>query len=225
MDTRVDALRRWQGRDADREGSAADQLRALYESALASSMLRDWSRADARFAGALAIARASPNSSARAERAVALMQAQSLLDRGAPAQAAEAMKAYAGDGSRPSLLLDAQVALIATPAVTPESDRLKATRRRCRPGSRSIPTTRSPGARSARPGAGSACRCARSAPMPSRAMRSATCSARSTGCAPASASPAAAARSISSTPRCSTRACARSRRSARQILATSTPAR
>ena len=39
------------------------------------------------------------------------MQAQSLLDRGAPAQAAEAMKPYAGDGSRPSLLLDAQVAL------------------------------------------------------------------------------------------------------------------
>ena len=48
-----------------------------------SSLLRDWARADAAFADALAIARGSPNSSARAERAVVLMQAQSLLDRGA----------------------------------------------------------------------------------------------------------------------------------------------
>lgn len=126
MDPRVDALRRWQSRDADREGNAADKLRALSESALASSLLRDWARADTAFAGALAIVRASPNSSARAERAVVLMQAQSQLDRGAPAQAAETMKAYATDGSRPSLLLDAQIALIATPAITPESAALKA---------------------------------------------------------------------------------------------------
>jgi predicted Zn-dependent protease len=126
MDTRVDALRRWQGRDADRDGSAVDKLRAQTESALASSLLRDWARADAAFAGALAIVRASPNSSARAERAVVLMHAQSQLDRAAAAQAAETMKAYVGDGSRPSLLLDAQIALIATPAVSPESATLKA---------------------------------------------------------------------------------------------------
>ena len=126
MDPRVDALRRWQERDADREGSAADRLRALTESALASSMLRDWARADAAFAGALAIVRASPNSSARAERAVVLMQAQSQLDRGAPASAAATMKPYANDGSRPSLLLDAQIALIATPAVSPDDATLKA---------------------------------------------------------------------------------------------------
>ena len=99
MDTRVDALRRWQSRDADREGNAADKLRASTESALASSLLRDWSRADTSFASALAIVRASPNSGARAERAVVLMQAQSQLDRGAPAQAAETMKAYAADGA------------------------------------------------------------------------------------------------------------------------------
>jgi predicted Zn-dependent protease len=89
MDKRVDALRRWQGRDADVEGSAADKLLNLYESAEASSLLRDWARADAAFAKALAITRASPNSSTRAERAVALTQAQSLLDRGAPAKAKE----------------------------------------------------------------------------------------------------------------------------------------
>ena len=46
-----------------------------------STLLRDWARADAAFAAALGIVRASPNSSARAERAVVLMQAQSLLDR------------------------------------------------------------------------------------------------------------------------------------------------
>jgi predicted Zn-dependent protease len=126
MDTRVDALRRWQARDADREGTGADRLRALTESALASSLLRDWARADTAFAGALAIVRAGPASSPRAERAVVLMQAQSQLDRGAPALAAETMKSYAADGSRPSLLLGAQITLIATPTVAPENAALKA---------------------------------------------------------------------------------------------------
>jgi beta-barrel assembly-enhancing protease len=126
MDPRVDALRRWEARDADKDGNAADQLRAASESAQAASLLRDWARADASFATALAIVRASPNSSARAERAVVLLHAQALLDRGAVAQATETMKAYAKDGSRPSLLLEAQIALIATPAVTPDSAVLKA---------------------------------------------------------------------------------------------------
>jgi len=126
MDKRVDALRRWQGRDVDSEGSAADKLLNLYESAEASTLLRDWARADAAFAKALAITRTSPNSSVRAERTVALTQAQSLLDRGAPAKAREAMRAYAGDGSRPSMLLSAQVALAELPAVTPDSAELKA---------------------------------------------------------------------------------------------------
>ena len=116
MDTRVDALRRWQARDADRDGAAADKLRALDgERARRRACCATGRAPTRRSPAALAIVRASPNSSARAERAVVLMQAQSLLDRGAPAQAAEAMKAYAGDGSRPSLLLDAQIALLATP--------------------------------------------------------------------------------------------------------------
>ena len=126
MDKRVDALRRWQGRDVDSEGSAADKLLNLYESAEASTLLRDWARADAAFAKALAITRTSPNSSVRAERAVALTQAQSLLDRGAPGKARELMRPYAGDGSRPVLLLSAQVALGEIPAVTPDSTELKA---------------------------------------------------------------------------------------------------
>ncbi len=110
----------------NREGSATDKLLNLYESAFASSLLRDWARADAAFAKALAITRASPNSSPRAERAVALTQAQSLLDRGAPGRAMEAMHAYASDGSRPVLLLSAQIALAEVPTVTPDSAELRA---------------------------------------------------------------------------------------------------
>ena len=125
MDRRVDALRRWQGRDAEVEGGAVEKLLNLCESAQASSLLRDWARADAAFAKALAITRASPNSSARAERAVALLQAQSLLDRGAPGKAREAMRSWAGDGSRPVLLLSAQIALAEIVAVTPDSGELK----------------------------------------------------------------------------------------------------
>ena len=126
MDKRVDALRRWQSRDAEAEGSAADRLLNLSESAQASSQLRDWSRADAAFAKALAITRASPNSSARAERAVALLQAQSLVDRGAPGKARELMKPWAADGSRPVLLLSAQIALAEAAPVTPDSTELRA---------------------------------------------------------------------------------------------------
>ena len=124
MDPRTDALRRWQGRDADRDGSAADKVRAASESAIASSMLRDWARADAAFATARAVAHATPGS-ARAERAVALMQAQSLVDRGAATPAADAMKAYANDGSRPTLLLESEIALRTTPATAPDNAALK----------------------------------------------------------------------------------------------------
>ena len=90
MDTRVDALRRWQARDADRDGSAADKLRAAYESALASSLLRDWARADASFAGRrCAIARAQPEQQ-RARRA-----------RGRPDAGAVAARSRRGRARRP----------------------------------------------------------------------------------------------------------------------------
>ena len=69
-DTRVDALRRWQGQDADVQSSATEKLLALAASAQASSLLRDWARADAAFARALALVRkaaltAAPAPSAR----------------------------------------------------------------------------------------------------------------------------------------------------------------
>ena len=125
-DPRVDALRRWQGQDADVQSSTADKLLAVSASAQASSLLHDWSRADAAYAKALALVRGSPSSSARAERAIVLLHAQSLLDRGEPAQAAETMRAYANETSRPALLLESQIALAEAPPLDPSNAVLKA---------------------------------------------------------------------------------------------------
>ena len=127
-DPRVDALHRWQAQDieAQSQSSAQDKLLALAASAQASSQLRDWSRADAAFAKSLAIVRGSPTSSARAVRAILLLEAQSQLDRGNPAQAAEAMQPYARDASRPTLLLEAQIALAEAPQSAPGNPTLTA---------------------------------------------------------------------------------------------------
>jgi beta-barrel assembly-enhancing protease len=125
-DPRVDALRRWQNQDADVQASTNDKLLALAASAQASSLLHDWARADTSYAKALGIVRGGPNSSARAERALVLLQAQSLLDRREPARAAETMKAYANETSRPALLLEAQIALAEAPALDPGNAALKA---------------------------------------------------------------------------------------------------
>jgi predicted Zn-dependent protease len=128
MDTRVDALRRWQALDADRgSASVADKLASAYESALGSTLLRDWARADASIAVALNIVRTSPRSDARAERAVALLNAQSLLARGDVVKANAALLPYAGDGSRPVLLLTTQAVLAeaAADAARPDGAALK----------------------------------------------------------------------------------------------------
>lgn len=140
MDTRVDALRRWQALDG--EGSAAsatlgERFADAYSSALASSLLRDWARADASMARALALAHggatsvasiddvaatgALPQRDARAERAVALLKVESFLQRGEPAQAQATLAPWtrsvgpvaadAATTSRPVMLLDAQIAL------------------------------------------------------------------------------------------------------------------
>lgn len=132
MDTRVDALRRWQALDG--EGTAASATLAerfadAYSSALASSLLRDWPRADASMARALGLAHggtatpgaARPQADLRAERAVALLTVESLLKRGAPEQAQAALVPLtktigpvASDSatpSRPVMLLTAQIAL------------------------------------------------------------------------------------------------------------------
>ena len=112
MDPRNDALRRRQSRDADGTGpSVADKLSAAYESALASTLLRDWARADASLDKALALVRASPRSDARAERAVVLLVVESMLERGDPARAEIALQPHAAEPTRPVTLLNARIAL------------------------------------------------------------------------------------------------------------------
>jgi beta-barrel assembly-enhancing protease len=114
MDPRFDALRRWQALDGDRVASTpADKLLSAYSSALASTLLRDWSRADASIVVASGLVRGS---SPRAERAVVLLTVQSLLARGDVARAIAALAPYQSDGSRPVLLLETQATLAANEA-------------------------------------------------------------------------------------------------------------
>jgi predicted Zn-dependent protease len=127
MDARFDALHRWQALDGDRVATAtADKLANAYESALASTLLRDWARADASIAVAAQLVRGASPPDARAERDVALLNVQSLLARGDVNRATAALAPYASDGSRPTLLLAAQAALaIAPPAPAPDNALLR----------------------------------------------------------------------------------------------------
>jgi predicted Zn-dependent protease len=131
MDTRFDALRRWQALDGDRVASTpSEKLASAYSSALASTLLRDWARADASLVVALALARggAAPTDArgeARAERAVLLLKVQSLLARGDATGALAALEPIQADGSRPVLLLATQAALIASPGSAPNYALLK----------------------------------------------------------------------------------------------------
>jgi predicted Zn-dependent protease len=125
MDTRVDALRRWQAQDAPMpSASATERLAAAYSSALASTLLRDWVRADAALATAQALVRSPGNSAgndastARAARDVTLLAAQSLLERGEPARAAAVLQPVASDVSRPVTLMKVQIALAAAGPAT-----------------------------------------------------------------------------------------------------------
>jgi predicted Zn-dependent protease len=113
MDTRNDALRRWQMLDADNTASnVADKLAGAYESALASTLLRDWTRADASLAKALALVQGSPRSDARAERAVVLLIAQSQLERGDTLRAERTLQPYAAENARPVALFSGRIALV-----------------------------------------------------------------------------------------------------------------
>jgi hypothetical protein len=141
MDTRVDALRRWQALDGEgalATAPTADRYADALSSAYASSLLRDWARADASFDRAWALARgesagtgiqgsevagqgAATRVDQRADRAVRMMKVESLLLRGdaVAAQAALAplqqrtgpFTSVGADVSRPVMLLAAQVAL------------------------------------------------------------------------------------------------------------------
>ncbi len=114
MDPRADALRRWQALDSNRDAESAtlgDKLGAACSSALASTLLRDWARADTALQRALTLLQSGPRVDPRAERAVVLLKAQSMLDRGDIARARDLLKPYAGEPSRPVMLMSARIAL------------------------------------------------------------------------------------------------------------------
>jgi len=116
-DPRVAPLQRWQGQPTaeGRRLGVEEQLLTAYSNALASTLLREWSHADEALQRAFALVRGSPRSDAQAERAVALLAAQSHLERGDAAGALPYLKPYQGPGSpppRPVMLLTAQAALM-----------------------------------------------------------------------------------------------------------------
>lgn len=112
MDPRVDALRRWQALDTDRHAlTLADRLGNATASALASTLLRDWARADAALGNAQSLLNGAAQPEPRAQRWLHLLMAQSMLMRGDPQRAAAALRPYADENSRPVLLLNAHVAL------------------------------------------------------------------------------------------------------------------
>ena len=118
MDPSATALRRLQDFDAratQPELALADRLAALYTSALASGLLRDFARADGAVAAAQSLLAAAPQPLAQdppTRRALARLAVQLALARGDLARATTALEAAtAGDGSRPSLLLQADWAL------------------------------------------------------------------------------------------------------------------
>lgn len=118
MDPRVEALRRWQVLDKELSApertaeSPIEKLQAAYSAALASTLLREWPRADASLARLASLPRPEARRDARAERPVALLRAQSLLERG------DALGAWASlqplmsqDTSRSLLMATAPVAV------------------------------------------------------------------------------------------------------------------
>ena len=112
MDTHHDALRRWQALDGDNVSTTlADKVLSAYSSAMASTLLRDWARADASLARTLALVRSDPRRDPRAERAVHLLEVESYLARGAPVRAAQALQPYVDERSRPVVLDRAEIAL------------------------------------------------------------------------------------------------------------------
>ena len=138
MDPRTDALRRLQGLDANAApapipeavrvpdpkaqqlpgvlvvsplGREAERLAAAYASALSSTLLRDWVRADAAMATALQIVQGPTGGDVRATRSVRLLAAESMLARGDSARAMAALAPLGAEGSRPVLLLKAQIAI------------------------------------------------------------------------------------------------------------------
>jgi beta-barrel assembly-enhancing protease len=115
MDARAVSWQRLQTMDAQLGAGVAttgpERLSALCTSALASSSLRDWPRAESAIHAAQSLLRSVAPPDPRAERAVAMLHAQLLLERGDATRGAELLKPYAADASRSVALLRAQLAI------------------------------------------------------------------------------------------------------------------
>ncbi len=130
MDPRDGSLQRMQDLDSERAlGAAAtptDRLAALYGSALASIVRRDFARADA----ALAVARPLAESDPAARDALAMLTLQGLIARGDTARAGALIDSLLASpdvaASRPLLLAQAQRALL--PGSNAEAQRAAADR-------------------------------------------------------------------------------------------------
>jgi len=110
MDTRIDALRRWQALRVDDGAPRGERLATLYANALASSLMREHERAADSLA-ALQTLQASGAKDTRVERAVALLDVQLALAREDLSRARAALSPYADGGTRPVVLLAARLAL------------------------------------------------------------------------------------------------------------------
>jgi len=109
-------------------GSRAERLGAAYASALAATLLRDWTQADKSLAlaRALSLAYGAEQTDEHALRQVQILKVQSMLERGDAVRAVAALAPLRGEASRPVLLLRAQIALVGaaqagTPAGPPAS--------------------------------------------------------------------------------------------------------
>lgn len=114
MDPSVQALRRQQGADAvAASASLSDRLQAYYGSALASTQLRDWARADQAIDKGLAALQPAPDG--KAQQALQWLRVQSLIARGDGAGALHLADTLGGSAeSRSALLLRSQAATAAS---------------------------------------------------------------------------------------------------------------
>jgi beta-barrel assembly-enhancing protease len=96
-----------------------DRLAALYGSALASSMLRDFAKADERIAQARTLIAQRMAGDDTAPRLITLLQAETMQARGDAPRAVAALQGLRNDGSRPVVLARAQVATMPKPLAAP----------------------------------------------------------------------------------------------------------
>jgi beta-barrel assembly-enhancing protease len=110
MDTRAVSLRHWQNLTPEKNATIDDQLMAAYANTLASTLLRDWARAETAWQQATRLAQ----DNLEAKRNTALLGAELALARGQAPRAFELLAPYADTSEPPRavVLLHAQASLV-----------------------------------------------------------------------------------------------------------------